>query len=424
MQLLSIFNFQFSIFNFQSFRTRLAALCSAIRAWTAVTVFVWSTLALGLAIFSYRYPWSHTVYDIYARACHRWWSGQDMYCAPGTAFYRYSPLFAISMTPWAMLPNSWGGALWRIFNSLLYACALRTWIRPVLPDRYSHFQQAMLFLLVLPLSVQSMYNGQANVVMLSALLFGLAAASADHWTKAAAWFAFATLVKGYPLALALLVAVFAPRRFLLRYAAVVLLGLLLPFAAQRPDIVIDQYASWLAHLRDSTVIMRERLRTLEHLLTICGYPVSPEAFQRIQLLGGLAMLGLCLLYCRRTCEPWQRLRTAFGLFAVWVVLFGPATESCTYVVIAPVIAWHLVDAFSRPVAWGGRLLLILTLCMMGPLVTDFVARSVRDFAIAHGSQPIGALLFFSYFLVQMTKSDRVCYADRSEYQDMPRGAAA
>src|SRR5207244_11499934 len=137
--------------------------------------------------------------------------------------------------------------------------------------------------------------GQANVVMLSALLFGLAAASADHWNKAAAWFAFATLVKGYPLALALLIAALRPRRFFLRYAVALALGLLLPFVAQRPDIVIEQYVSWLAHLRDSTVIMRERLRTLEHLLSIYGYPVSAEVFQLIQLVAGLAMLGLCLL---------------------------------------------------------------------------------------------------------------------------------
>jgi hypothetical protein len=390
---------------------------------TAVTVGVWTLLTLGLAIFSYRYPWSHTVYDIYARASLRWWSGQDLYSAPGTAFYRYSPLFAICMTPWALLSNSWGGALWRIFNGLLYALALKAWIRGSLP-RCSPWQQAALFLLVLPLSLQSMHNGQANIIMLSAILFGLAAASADHWNKAAAWFAFATLVKGYPVALALLIAAVGPRRFLVRYATALSIGLLVPFATQRSDIVVDQYLSWLVHLRDSTAIMRERLRTLEHLLSIYGYPVSPQTFQRIQLLAGLAILGLCRLQARRCPEHRQRFHTAFSLFAVWVVLFGPATETCTYVVLAPVIAWHLVDVFSRTTGWPGRLLPVLSLLMMGPLVTDFAVQPVRNFAIEHGSQPIGALLFFSCLLVQMTRSDRVCYAESSEDQGMPRGAAA
>src|SRR6266852_3040758 len=171
------------------------------RRWTAVAVLVWVSLIVGLAIFSYRYPWSHTVYDIYSRACRQWWSGQDLYRAAGTDYYRYSPSFAISMTPCALLPDAWGGALWRISNGLFYAVSLLAWARRFLPGA-SRTQRAALLLLVLPLSVHSMQNGQANVVMLSALLLGLAAAGSQKWSQAAAWFALATLIKGYPLALA------------------------------------------------------------------------------------------------------------------------------------------------------------------------------------------------------------------------------
>jgi hypothetical protein len=106
------------------------------------------------------------------------------------------------------------------------------------------------------------------------------------------------------------------------------------------------------------------------------------------------------------------------------MLFGPATEACTYVVIAPVIAWSLSDAFSRTTPWSGRLLLIASFLMMGPLVTDFAIGAIRDFANEHGSQPIGALLFFSYLLVQLTRSHQVCYAERPEQHAVPRDAAA
>ena len=108
------------------------------------------------------------------------------------------------MTGWALLPDSWGGALWRIFNGLLYAAGLSAWARRALPEGCSPSQRMALFLLVLPLSVHSMHNGQANVVMLAALLLGLTAASAENWNRAAGWFAFAALIKGYPLALGLL----------------------------------------------------------------------------------------------------------------------------------------------------------------------------------------------------------------------------
>jgi len=423
------------------------------RRWTAVAVFVWVALVGGLAVFSYRYPWSHTVYGIYSLACRHWWSGQDLYGAAVTDYYRYSPLFAISITGWALLPDSWGGALWRISSGLLYAAGLLAWARHVLPGGCSRSQRAAVFLLVLPLSVHSMQNGQANVVMLGALLLGLAMASAEKWNQAAAWFALATLIKGYPLALALLVAALYPRRFLFRYASALGLGLLLPFATQRPEFVIEQYRSWLVHLQESTTIMRERLRTVEHLFSIYGHPLAPHTFLMIQLLAGAAILGLCLFHKRRALQakkgsgtfcrnspegaahkrcltPFSpaelrlQLHGAFQLFTCWVMLFGPATEACTYVVIAPVIAWSLVDAFSRTTPWSERLLLIASFLMMGPLVTDFAIGAIRDFANEHGSQPIGALLFCSYLLVQLTRARQVCYAEMPAQRAVPRDAAA
>lgn len=389
------------------------------RRWSAVAVWVWVTLILGLAVFSYRYPWSHTVYDIYSRASRHWWSGQDLYRATGTDYFRYSPLFAIGMTAWGFLPDSWGGALWRIGNDLLYAAGLLAWARHSLPSGCSRSQRSALFLLVLPLSVHSMQNGQANVVMLGALLLGLAAASAGKWNQTAGWFALATLIKGYPLALALLMAALYPRRFLVRFAVALALGILLPFATQPPQIVIEQYRSWLIHLQDSTLIMRERLRTLEHLFAIYGYSLPPRLSLLLQFLAALAMLGLGLFQARHTPPLRQQLYGAFQLFTCWVMLFGPATETCTYIVIAPVIAWSLIDAFSRPASWGVRSLLIVSFLLMGPLVTDLAIPAIRNFASEHGSQPLGALLFTGYVLVDMTRSHRMCYAERAAQAEVP-----
>jgi hypothetical protein len=394
------------------------------RRWTRIAAFVWVGLILGLAVFSYRYPWSHTVYDIYSLACRHWWSGQDLYRATATDYYRYSPLFAISMTGWAVLPDSWGGAFWRIFSGSLYAIGLFMWARHVLPTNSSRGERAALFLLVLPLSMHSLQNGQANVVMLGALLLGLAAASREKWNQAAAWLALATLIKVYPLALALLVAALQPRRFLLRYTIALALGLLLPFATQRPDFVLEQYQSWLLHLQDSTTLMRERLRTVEHVFSIYGQPLPPHVLLMVQLLAGLAILGVCLFRKRHTFELREQLHGAFQLFACWVMLFGPATETCTYVVIAPVAAWSLIDAFRQPTSWSRRSVLILSFLMMGPLVTDLASPPLRDFANEHGSQPIGALLLFGYLLVELTTAPRVCYAERTKPEVVRRDAAA
>src|SRR5262249_17934089 len=227
--------------------------------------------------------------------------------------------------------------------------------------------------------------------------------------QAAGWLAFATLIKGYPLALALLVAALYPRRFFFRYGIALACGLLLPFAVQRTDLVAAQYASWLTHLRESTVIMRERLRTLEHLFALYAHPMSPQSFQLVQLFAGVAVLALCRISALRRPEQSGQLQGALTLFACWVILFGPATEACTYIVIAPVIAAALVETFSRPASWVCRSVLIGSFLLMGPLVTDFVPPAIRNYASEHGSQPIGGLLFLGSTLVQMTKAGRVCY---------------
>jgi hypothetical protein len=374
--------------------------------WVAVAAFVWVILVAGLAVFGYLYPWSHTVYPIYAQAGRNWWIGRDLYAAEDTAYFRYSPLFAIAMTPLAQLPDTWSNGLWRIVNGLVYVWGLWSWARRVRVPDLSANQRAAVLLLVLPVSAASMYNGQANLLMLGILLLGLRAAADGHWNRAALWLAGATLIKGYPLALALLVAVYVPRRFAPRYAVALTVGLLLPFAAQDPAVVCRQYASWFGHLRDSTIIMRERLRSIDHLLAIYGYPLSPAAFLRLQLTAGVAVLGLCLLWNRRPTDLRQPLGTIFQLFAVWVVLFGPATEACTYAMIAPALAYELTEAFRQPTSWISRLLLVVSLFLMGPGTTDLVGSSLRNFANDHGSQPIGALLFLGCLMARWAASAR------------------
>jgi hypothetical protein len=87
-------------------------------------------------------------------------------------------------------------------------------------------------------------------------------------------------------------------------------------------------------------------------------------------------------------------------FSLWVVLFGPATEACTYVVAAPVIAWALVEAWHRRSPWFERAVLVSSMLMMGPMVTDMFGKTIRNFSNEHGSQPIGGLLLLGWLVVE------------------------
>jgi hypothetical protein len=232
------------------------------------------------------------------------------------------------------------------------------------------------------------------------------------------------LIKGYPIALALLLIGLYPRRLPHRFLAALGLGLLLPFASQWPKTVLEQYASWFHHLNDSTVIMRERVRTVEYLLQVYGHPITPRTFAVLELLAGTGILGLCLFQASRNASLRAQITWTFQLFACWVLLFGPATESCTYVVGAPALAWALVEAVRNAAGWPVRVLLVACLLLMEPFQTDLFSASVRAFVTAHGSQPIGALGFFSYLLTQMRSKSPESKLDAEPPFAPPQSAAA
>src|SRR5712692_5430755 len=83
--------------------------------WLTTALIVWCGLTAGVAVHAYLYPWSHTVFDVYGPASRNWWAGENLYLHRND-YFRYSPLFAVAITPFAILPDSWGNAAWKIFN--------------------------------------------------------------------------------------------------------------------------------------------------------------------------------------------------------------------------------------------------------------------------------------------------------------------
>jgi hypothetical protein len=372
--------------------------------WDSVTfaVLAWIGLLTGIAVHAHLHPATHTVFDIYAQAARNWWAGRDLYVRQND-YFRYSPLLAISFTPFAVLPDAWGTPLWKVFNCAFFAVALGIWSRRILPKDLSRSELAALFSLVLPLSMHSMYIGQANMMMLGAMLLALAAAAEGRWSWSAGWLAWATLIKGYPLALGALLAAQSPRRFAPRFALAIVIGLLLPFAGQAPATVAAQYRSWFDHLGASTSLMPERSRSLDHLLATYHHALSPRVFSCLGLLTGAIVLGLILARRPVVADPRQRLQRSFLLFVFWLVLFGPAVEACTYAVTSPVVSWELVNSFRRRTSWALRSVLIASLLLMGPLVTDAFGPAIRRLGNEQGFQPIGALLFVGYVLLETLK---------------------
>jgi hypothetical protein len=355
-----------------------------------LVVLIWSGTLLVICCCAYLSARSHSVYPIFSGAARNWRAGLDLYQSTEEP-YRYSPLVAILLVPFSQLPDTLGGVAWRMLNAGVLLGALGWWCRSVLgPGTRAN----LLFLLILPLAVGSLHNGQSNALVLGLLLTALVGAATERWGFAAACTALATLFKLYPITLGLLLAAAFPRRFAGRLALALGIGLALPFALQQPTYVLKQYGGWLHHLRtDHRQDLPVELwyRDLRLLCHTAGLPVGDQSYAAVQLLAAAAIAVVTVAGRRAGWTRRQLLRSTFALACCWMTFLGPATESCTYILLAPALAEALLERERWPRWARGGLAAGYALLVAAQAAVWFpFGRQVQ----ALGPQPLGALIVF------------------------------
>ncbi|HEX3147355.1 MAG TPA: glycosyltransferase 87 family protein [Gemmataceae bacterium] len=251
--------------------------------------------------------------------------------------YRYSPLVAASFAPWSCLPTPVGAVLWRALQALLLLLSLRAWSRVTVPQ----VPWSTLAILSLPLVLGNVYNAQLNPLVLALILGGLAAFASGHFNLAAAAIAGAAIFKVYPLAIGLLLCTIEPRRFTVRLLVAVAIGMALPFAFHSPNYVAQQYSDWFARMGvdDRTHLsVHEGYQDFQRLLHAWGVSMELSSYRLMEVLVGGAMAGWLLLGRRSQSRRGVNIQLVSGLGLVWCTLFGPASESATYMLLAPVAA--------------------------------------------------------------------------------------
>ena len=392
----------------------LARRCGRLGPWERLALVLW---AVALAVVSARaaaFP-GHSVYAIFSAAARHWSAGIGLY-GPSDNAYRYSPLVAALLVPFSLLPDAAGGVLWRWLGIAAYLGALLWWCRAVLPAALTRDERAWLLLLVLPLSVGNLNNGQSNTLVLGLLLAAVASAAsrgdgrAGRWRDdlAAACVALACLFKVYPIAVGLLLVVVHPRRFGWRLPLALAVGLALPFLLQRPDYVLEQYLGWLRHLETND---RHALppalwyRDVQLLCRVCGVPLSSAAYHQVQALAAAACAAVCLAGRVRGWPERHLLTVLTVLGCGWMTAFGSATESATYVLVAPAAAWLVLEARLRqrtgllrtaPVVGYGLLVLVQ---VGGWFPTHKALQMV-------GTQPFATLLLLGTLLAALVHDRR------------------
>lgn len=374
--------------------------------WEQTALAVWAIVLLVVCTRAFVQPNNRTVYPIFSDSARLWWNTDELYephrpdnVWPG---YRYSPTFAILFSPFAIVPDAIGGILWRVLSAAFFIGSLAWLARSVLPGGLSRDQFALLTLICLPLSVQSLNNGQANVVVIASMMATVASLREKHWNFATAMLTVAFICKVYPIAFAMLLIVLYPRQLLWRTSLAILASLIFPFMVQHWDYVLDQNKKWIELLLadDRTAADdRNKHRDLWLLIDIYHLPVSRFAYRIIQMAGGAGIAALLWVRQRQGWEEKSLLTSALGLGVCWILVLGPVVESSTFQLLAPSLAWSLL-ASLRESTWPPRRWLLTGSGLLFILAAGL--GSFGNTADLHilGIHPMASSLYFSYLLTE------------------------
>lgn len=396
--------------------------------WGKVAIAGWLLVLCVISVrLTFAAPRSANVYQTFVNASQYWLEGHDLYCqiaADGHLDdYRYSPSVAVLLVPLSLLPDRVGGILWRWLSAAILLGALAWFCRSAVDRPLSPNQRAALFLLILPLCAGNLNNGQSNPLLLGLLLASVAACADCRWNIAAACLTIACLLKVYPIALGLLLVVVYPRQLGWRLTLGLAGGFLLPFLTQRPLYVIEQYGQWIDYLGHTD---RQRLsvegayRDFRLLCRVWLVPIDGLTYAIVQLASAAAMAALCLYGRLAGWPPGRLLPLLLGLACCWMTLFGVASESATYMLIAPSIAWAILQAQldRRSVVLQAGLWATYALFAAAQFANWFPDGAVLLHSL--GSQPLATLLLLIGLLAiecGMVRGGRARPAEAGPVQD-------
>ncbi len=363
--------------------------------WAQVAVIVWTILLGIIAVRTVMQPNSHDCYKpFYEPAGLNWLHGQDLYQLK-SATCRYSPLVNAGFATLALLPTPVAAMIWRAVNAAAFLGGLFWWLRVYAPPTWTRSHWAWVYLLVIPLSVSTINSAQANPLLTGLILAGTAAAGRQRWNWAAVFVAGACFLKIYPIALALLLIVTFPRRFAPRFLIALAVGAALPFLMQNPLWVARQHINWWTSLciDDRTQWAPEiGYRDLWLLIRFYKLPITYSGYVVIQLAVAACAATVCLAARWWAGRPrLEVLNTAMALAVCWMTLCGPATEGSGYILLAPTLAFALLQGWHLPQpSWIRALLIASTIAFTVASLTCLTSRPSEG--MAYGPHPLGGLL--------------------------------
>jgi hypothetical protein len=377
-----------------------------------VALALWFVAMIIVCVRAYRHPGSHSVFGTYRNAGAAWIQQKQIYGIGGSAFL-YSPLIAAFYSPFALISQNASEVIWRFLLGV--ALPLSLWFNSRALFSFSKNTFACLLLLILPLTLSNLNQGQANVVLIVLLLVATTTASQSQWWTCAFCASVSIYWKLYPVVFALVLTIIFPKKLTLRILLALVVLLVISLILQKPSYVLREYGSWFVHLASDRRRATEyygKWRDFYLLLRLIGIPISTMSWKVVEVMAGLLVAAICFVQTR-LCQSRVTLGfSAMSLAIAWMLLFGPATEAATYTLIAVPSAYLVIFGWSEAARVALRTMSTLT--YLGFVAADMINswfHIKKHIYLVHAIQPCFALCFcvafFFWWTPQITQASRI-----------------
>lgn len=368
--------------------------------WMRLAIGFWTVLVVVVLVKTALKPHSHTVYTTYAQAGRVWGSLDPTSNDPNADYLnrQYAPFFAVLIHPFCSLEDRWGGVLW---SAAMLAVFLGGFARlmAIVGEDWTDRQRGLAWLLLPWCGITSLYNGQVNVLISGALLWATALAIEGRWRWAGVALALPVCIKTYPIAMAMVLSALFPRRALVPTLAAIAVGSLSPLLFWPAETVAHRYADFAAFLASHEHYNYNFVRLDWHDF-LCRWLVEVPRTQYllVQMATGALVLSATAATLGAGGGRRDAILRAYVLSAFWMVLFGPATEEATYLLLSPAGAMLIADSLASSRA-AFAVLFVLG-AFLGPLQTSILGETVRKGVFSLKLAPAALAAFFAWQVVE------------------------
>ena len=165
--------------------------------------------------------------------------------------------------------------------------------------------------------------------------------------------------------------------------------------------MLDEYRIWFGMMAgdDRFIEGRTTYRDLALLLQIAHVPITRSQYLVVEAVAGVVAALACLVArCRLGWTSERLVPFIYALGTFWMLLCGPTTESSTYILIAPLAAWLVLDACRGRMSMPCRVLVVGGSVLVHAALFSSAfpfGRAVHD----AGLQPFGVLVMAIGYLI-------------------------